>query len=136
MNNIENKMRRQLIIDINKSKIDEATLKYEQCLKVEKLIEMYGYSELTFTKDKVIIRPRLVNVVKFLENDEKYIDMFFHDSSCTLKSGAHSKCLKYDGSPITSETLRLIKQDIDDRSGFYVGLSLLKSSIIVLTTQA
>ncbi len=135
MNNLENKMRRQLILDINKSKIEEATLKYEQCLKTDKLIDMYGYSEITFSKDKVIIRPSLTNVVDFLKNDEKYIDKFAHNSSCTQKNSTHTKCLRYDGEIITNETLRLIKHDVDSRAGFSTGLSLLKSAILVVTSK-
>ncbi len=135
MNNLENKMRRQLIIDINKSKIEEATLIYEECLKTDKLIEMYGYSELTFKKDKVIIRSGLVNLVNFLKNDEKYIDKFSHDASCVSKSTTHSKCLRYEDNIINDGTLRLIKNDIDARSGFSAGLSLLKSAILVVTSK-
>lgn len=135
MNNLENKMRRQLILDINKSKIEEATLKYEQCLKVDKIIEMYGYSELAFKKDKVIIRPSLMNIVNFLKNDEKYIDKFTHSSNCNSKGAVHTKCLRYEDNLITDETLRLIKHDIDNRAGFTIGLALLRSAILVLTKQ-
>ncbi len=135
MNNLENKMRRQLILDINKSKIEEATIKYNQCLHVDKLIEMYGYSELTFKKDKVIIRSGLVNLVNFFKNDEKYIDRFSHDSSCSGKNSSHSKCLRYDDSLIDDGTLRFIKNDIDNRAGFSAGFKLLKSAILEVTRK-
>jgi hypothetical protein len=96
---------------------------------------MYGYSELTFKKDKVIIRSNIANVVNFLKNDEKYIDKFSHDNNCSGKGIIHTKCLRYDDSLISSETLRLIKNDIDSRSGFITGISLLKSAIIVVSTN-